>query len=256
MKNVTRRTAIASTIGAGLALGAALKPQSVKAAAASNLKKDDMYKDGKLDIAAVKKAYFDMFEKFNYPVPDILKTDEFWVADFVQGDILKLGMGGIFWINEKGTYASHGQKKYKNDTFNDTKFGYLGHEIYLLPGQTLPEHHHIGGAEGYGPKMEAWQVRYGEVTFFGEYKGDGAEIALSELPAAKRPWGYGEAWMHSKYALTIPAKSGKLYVMSDPESWHGQMAGPDGAIVTEYGTYHNHVTFSKPGMSFGCTGHS
>ncbi|MFA7173382.1 MAG: hypothetical protein WC340_08205 [Kiritimatiellia bacterium] len=255
MKNVTRRTAIASTIGAGVALGAVLKPQGAKAAAACNLKRGDMYKEGKLDVPAVKRAYFDMLKKFNYPVPDILKTDEFWVADFVQGDVLKEGMGGIFWINESGTYAAHGAKKY-NGKFNDIKFGYLGHEIYLLPGQTLPEHCHIGGADGYGPKMEAWQVRYGEVTFFGEYKGEGSEVALSELPEAKRPWGCGAAWMHSKFALTIPATSGKLYVQRDPEAWHGQKAGPEGAIVTEYGTYHNHVMFSKPGMSFGCTGHS
>jgi len=253
MKNVTRRTAIASTIGAGLVLGTAFKTQGSKAATTCNLKRDDMYKDGKLDVAAVKKAYFDMFEKFNYPVPDVLKTDEFWVADFMQGNILKLGMGGIFWINESGTYASHGAKKYSGK-FDDTKFGYLGHEIYLLPGQTLPEHRHIGGADGYGPKMEAWQVRYGEVNFYGEYKGEGTEVALSDLPEAQRPWGYGEEWMKSKFAATRNAKSGKPYVLKDPESWHGQTAGKDGAIVTEYATYHNHVMFSKPGMAFGSTG--
>jgi len=45
------------------------------------------------------------------------------------------------------------------------------------------------------------------------------------------------------------------YVLKDPESWHGMRAGPDGAIVTEYATFHNHVEFSKPGMAFGSTGH-
>ena len=253
MKKMTRRAAIATTVGAGLAFGAGCKSIGGSSASTCNLKKDDMYKDGKLDTAAVKKAYFEMFEKFNYPVPDSLKTDEFWVADFVQGDILKLGMGGIFWINEHGTYASHGAKKY-NGKFNDAQFGYLGHEIFLLPGQTLPEHRHIGGNEGYGPKMEAWQVRYGEVTFFGEYKGEGTEVPFNELPECKRPWGCGESWMHSKFAVTRLATSGKVYIQGDPESWHGQVAGPDGAIVTEYATYHNHVMFSKPGMTFGCTG--
>jgi len=253
MKKVTRRTAIVSTIGAGLALGAGCK--SMGGNASRNLKRSVMYTDGKLDVAAVKKAYFAMFENFKYPVPDVLKTDEFWVSDFMQSDILKLGMGGIFWINETGTYATHGSKKY-DGKFNEEKFGYLGHEIFLLPGQTLPEHSHSGGAEGYGPKMEAWQVRYGEVTFFGEYKGEGTEIPIGELPEAKRPWGYGQAWMKSKYAATRTAKSGKLYAQRDPEAWHGQVAGPDGAIVTEYATYHNHVMFSKPGMTFGSTGHA
>jgi hypothetical protein len=253
MKKITRRAAIATTVGAGLAFGAGCKSIGGGSASTCNLKKDDMYKDGKLDVAAVKKAYFDMFEKFDYPVPDVLKTDEFWVADFMQGDILKLGMGGIFWINETGTYGEHGEKKYKGK-FADTKFGYLGHEIYLLPGQTLPEHRHIGGAEGYGPKMEAWQVRYGEVTFYGEYQGEGTEVKLTDLPEAKRPWGCGEEWMKSRFAITRNAKSGKPYVLKDPESWHGQTAGPDGAIVTEFATYHNHVMFSKPGMEFGSTG--
>ncbi|MDA3926219.1 MAG: hypothetical protein PF904_16105 [Kiritimatiellae bacterium] len=255
MKKITRRAAMATTVVAGLAFSAGCKTNGGSSTSTCNLKKDDMYKDGKLDIAAAKKAYFALFEKFNYPVPDVMNTEEFWVADFVQGDILKLGMGGIFWINEHGTYAASGAKKY-NGKFNDDKFGYLGHDIYLLPGQTLPEHRHIGGGEGYGPKMEAWQVRYGEVTFFGEYKGEGTEVAIADLPKDKIPWGYGQDWMKSKYALTRSAKSGKVYVQSDPEAWHGQVAGPDGAIVTEYATYHNHVMFSKPGMSFGCTGHS
>lgn len=253
MKKITRRAAIATTVGAGLAFGAGCKSIGSSATSTCNLKRDDMYKDGKLDVAAVKKAYFDMLAKFEYPVPDVLKTDEFWVADFMQGDMPKLGMGGIFWINESGIYGTHGSKKY-NGKFKDEKFGYLGHEIFLLPGQTLPEHRHLGGPEGYGPKMESWQVRYGQVTFYGEYKGDGTEVLLSELPEAKRPWGYGESWMKSKYATTRLAKSGKLYSLMDPESWHGQIAGPDGAIVTEYGTYHNNVVFSKPGMEFGSTG--
>ena len=213
-----------------------------------------MYKDGKLDIAAVKQAYFDMFAKFDYPVPDVLKTDEFWVADFKQGDILNLGMGGIFWVNEFGKYATHGSKKY-NGNFAENKFGYLGHEIFLLPGQTLPEHRHIGGDEGFGPKMEAWQVRYGEVTFYGEHQGEGTEVELSKLPENKRPWGYGEAWMKSRFGVTRDARSGRPYLLKDPESWHGQRAGENGAIVTEYATYHNHVMFSKPEMVFASTGH-
>ena len=53
------------------------------------LKKADFYDNGKAELAAIKQAYFDMFERFNYPVPDILKTDEFWVCDFNQGDILE-----------------------------------------------------------------------------------------------------------------------------------------------------------------------
>ena len=129
----------------------------------------NFYAEGALSVDQVKQAYFDMFERFNYPVPDVLKTDEFWVCDFDQGDVLTLGMGGIFWLNEKGEYKSTGAGNYKGK-FKDEHFGYLMHEIFLLPGQTLPEHSHLGGPEGYAPKMEAWQVRYGDVRFYGQHK--------------------------------------------------------------------------------------
>ena len=102
-----------------------------------------------------------MMNYFKYPINDMLKTDNFWPCDFVQNDFLKIGMGGIFWINKSGTYGKSGAGAYTGEYKNE-KFGYLGHEIYLLPGQMLPEHSHLGGEGGYGPKMEAWQVRYGE----------------------------------------------------------------------------------------------
>lgn len=211
------------------------------------------YGDGKFTNDRAREAYYALMESFGYPIPDVLRTDQFWTCDFVQGDFARLGMGGVFWINESGTYGKSGSGSYDGE-FADQKFGYLGHDIYLLPGQTLPEHRHVGGAEGYGPKMESWQVRHGEVLFFGEYKGAGDEILISDLPEDQRPWGYGEDWFKSKYAARRTAKSGKIYTLKDPESWHGQRAGKNGAIVTEYGTYHNHVTFSKPDMVFANTG--
>jgi hypothetical protein len=210
------------------------------------------YPDQALDADKVKQAYFDLMEKFHYPIPDILKTDNFWVCDFAQGDILSLGMGGIFWINEKGEYKSSGAGKYDGE-FKDQSFGYLLHDIYLLPGQTLPEHHHIGGPEGFRPKMESWQVRYGEVYFHGEYK-HGDEILISEAPEEMRPWGYNQDWFKSKYVIKRDAKTNQMYTLHDAESYHGQRAGKDGAIVTEVATYHNHVAFSKPGMEFKNTG--
>lgn len=252
MANMTRRKVLASSVSTAVAFGVANRAQA--AAGAIRPQHDKLYKQGRMDVDAVKAAYFEMFARFHYPVPDILKTDEFWVADFVQGDILRLGMGGIFWVNEAGRYGTHGQGKYDGE-FSDQSFGYLGHEIYLLPGQTLPEHRHIGGHEGFGPKMEAWQVRYGEVLFYGEHQSDDGEVAIGELPEPDRPWGYGENWFKSSYAIQRTAKSGRTYLLQDPESWHGQKAGKDGAIVTEYATYHNHVEFSKPDIIFASTGH-
>ena len=247
---VTRRTALKTAVyGAGaLAVSRHFASAETRGGDVSP-ESGSFYNGGAFVPEKALQAYFDMMERFRYPIPDILKTDAFWVCDFLQRDFALLGMGGIFWTNEKGTYGENGTGAYKGE-FRDRNFGYLGHEIYLLPGQMLPEHRHIGGAEGYGPKMEAWQVRYGEVQFFGEHKGAGDETLISDMPKAEQPWGFGEDWFKSRYVTKRTAKSGKLYSLEDPETWHSQRAGAEGAIVTEYATYHNHVTFSKPGMEF------
>ena len=211
----------------------------------------DFYKaDGSFDADAAKKAYYALMESFGYPIPDALKTDQFWVCDFLTREFASVGMGGVFWLNECGTYGQSGAKAYKGK-FSGQKFGYLGHDIYLLPGQVLPEHHHIGGEKGYGPKMEGWHVRHGSVTFYGEYKGDGGEAPISEMPAGERPWGYGKDWFKCKYFAK--RKAGQTYTLNDPESWHFQVADNQGAIVSEYATFHNHVSFSRPGMEFDCS---
>ena len=206
--------------------------------------------DGSFDQDVAKQAYFDMMRAYHYPVPEILKTDALWTADFMQSDFAKLGMGGIFWKNVEGVYGNAGAKAYKGE-FKDQKFGYLGHEMYLLPGQMLPEHCHLadGDGKGFGPKMETWHIRHGSVEFFSEHKGDSGETLISDMPASERPWGYGQPWFKSKYVKKSGA--GEIYSMSDAESWHFMRAGKDGAIVSEYATYHNDVKFSKPGMQFG-----
>jgi hypothetical protein len=257
MTQMTRRTAMKTAVGGSFVLATASCSKTdspATKAAPKPLKKDAFYKEGAFQKKASLQAYYDMMNYFNYPIPDILKTDTFWTCDFVQNDFLKLGMGGVFWINESGVYGKAGAGQYKGD-YAEKNYGYLGHEIYLLPGQALPEHSHTGGVGGYGPKMEAWQVRYGDVEFFGQYKGaDGEETLISDMPESERPWGYGEDWFKSKYVAKRTSKSGKVYAMRDAESWHFQRAGKNGAIVCEYATYHNHVMFSKPGMEFACTG--
>jgi hypothetical protein len=206
--------------------------------------------DGSFDQTVAKQAYYDMMQAYHYPIPALLKSDAFWVADFMQSDFARLGMAGIFWKNVEGTYGTIGAKAYAGE-FKEQKYGYLGHEIFLLPGQMLPEHNHLanGDGKGFGPKMETWHIRHGSVDFFGEYKGDAGEALISGMPAGERPWGYGQPWFKSKFVKTCGA--GELYSLNDPESWHFMRAGKDGAIVAEYATYHNDVKFSKPDMQFG-----
>ncbi|HEY3324610.1 MAG TPA: hypothetical protein VGP72_29430 [Planctomycetota bacterium] len=224
-----------------------LKPFS----AVPTLENSAFYKaDGSFDQDVAKKAYYDMMKAYHYPIPPYLKTKEFWTADFKQGSFASLGMAGIFWKNVSGTFGEVGTKAYKGD-FKDKVYGYLGHEIFLLPGQMLPEHNHLGDRDnkGFGPKMETWHIRHGSVEFFGECKGSEGETLVSEMPKSQLPWGYGQAWFKSKYVKKCVA--GEIYSLNDPESFHFMRAGPNGAIVTEYATYHNDVKFSHPTMEFG-----
>ncbi len=202
--------------------------------------------DAAVNPTAIKEAFFAMMEKFNYPIYPKLKTDEFWFVDFKQADFANLGMGGIFWMNVGGKYTKIIGNE-SADKYIDGNYGYLGHEIYLLPNQTLPEHHHEACHEDFGAKMESWQIRYGSVMLFSEINSEGAKL-IAELPDADRPWGFGEDWFKSTYYVI--AEAGDCVDMADAESFHGMMALNDGAIVTEYATYHNHVSFSKPGMDF------
>jgi D-lyxose ketol-isomerase len=219
--------------------------------AVTQLDNSAFYKaDGSFDQDVAKKAYYDMMRAYHYPIPAQLKGDDFWTADFKQGQFAKLGMAGIFWKNVVGKYGEVGAKAYKGD-FKDTDYGYLGHEIFLLPGQMLPEHNHYGNGskKGFGPKMETWHIRHGSVEFFGEYKGPRNELPVTALGVSQRPWGFGEKWFRSKFVKRLDA--GGIYSLNDPESYHFMRAGPNGAIVAEYATYHNDVKFSHPTMEFG-----
>jgi len=252
--SLTRRNMLVSSMaGAGLLLSGCAQNAATrcgcKGTPAELPNNSDFYdSSGAFLPDKAKQAYIALMERFNYPIMDLHRSDDFAACDFLQRDFAKLGMGAVFWINQKGVYGQTGAKDYKGD-FAGKNFGYLGLEIFLLPGQMLPEHNHIGGPDGFGPKMESWMVRRGSIELFGEYKGE-EEVAIAAMPKSQRPWGCGESWFKCKYAARRDAKSGKLYHLNDPESFHFMRAGPQGAIVSEFATYHNHVAFSKPGLEF------
>jgi len=198
------------------------------------MKSEDFYKDGKFDSAKAKQAYYELMAKFNVPVYAELKRPDgpFWAVDFGKGDFTSFGMGGVFWCNEVAE-------------------GYFGHEIYLLPGQNIPEHRHLPTTDKAGNKVrckiESWQVRNGYVYGFSEV----GEPNLDTFPEAKA--------MLAK--LQIPhlkcvhvekwEADGKVYKLAGPETWHFMQAGKDGAIVTEYATFHDNpgLRFTVPGTA-------
>ena len=136
--------AIAGSLGGMPALGQEQHPHA-KVKTYTNA---DFYgADGTLLVEKARDAYYDMFQRFHYPISETLKK-EMWILDFGLGDFAQVGMAGIFWLNRQD-------------------YNYFGHEIYLLPGQMIPEHCHQATAKG-AAKMESWQPRKGMIHTFGE----------------------------------------------------------------------------------------
>ena len=127
---------------------------------------DYFYKNGVFQQDKAFEAYYEMFDRMNYSLSDSLRTNpNYWVSDFGLGDFAHVGMGGIFF-------------------FNDKEYRYFGHDIYLLPGQMIPEHRHLA-AEDLPPKHESWQVRNGSIFNFSEGGDPNDPQALALIPKSQ-----------------------------------------------------------------------
>ena len=207
----TRRSMLAGSAaalagGMGMAVRAAAPPTKPDVKTYTNA---DFYgADGKFQEDKAREAYFDMFRRFGYPISGRLKKD-MWILDFGLGDFARVGMAGIFWLNRQD-------------------YNYFGHEIYLLPGQMIPEHAHAK-TEDASPKMEAWQPRYGFIYIYGE--GTPTSGVEERIPPS-----------HEDCAVARTEKilkPGEVAGLSKADEKHWMRAGPEGAIVTEYATYHD-----------------
>lgn len=182
------------------------------------------YKDGKFDDAAAKDAYFTMMKHFNYPIYPQLKTKEFWVTDFGVGDFAQVGMGGIFWMNE--IYPNVPGSKYEGT-------GFLGHEIYLLPGQMIVEHAHMATKKA-PAKREGWLVRHGSCYSFSIQDGKNPIKNMPEFLAKSQV---------EKNFITCNTfkelKEGDVDILNKEGYKHFLIAGPEGAIITETGNFHD-----------------
>jgi hypothetical protein len=130
-------------------------------------------------------------------------------------------VAGIFWVNRQ-------------------EYGCFGHEIYLLPGQMIPEHCHLATDKG-PAKMESWQPRRGMICTFGE--GEPTPRLMEKVPASQR----GAV----KSPCGQPLGIDEIAHLNRRTAWHFMVAGPEGAVVTEYGTFHDMdgLRFSDPKAS-------
>ena len=219
MSEMKRRTMLGA-VAAGAALATAGKAQGKEKMKLKTYDNGHFYKDGEFQVDIAKAAYYEMMEFHNYPIVPRLQGEEFWATDFGLGKFSEIGMGGIFWVN-------------------NLEDNYFGHEIYLFNGQCIPEHSHVKTKLA-GPKMEAWQVRYGSVWIYGEGE---------PTPGMKVPPTHKECMIAKTEKKLEPGEMGQL---AGAGQWHWMKGGPNGGIVTEYATYHDNdgLRFSHPDIVF------
>lgn len=178
--------------------------------------------DGKFEMEVARDAYIEMMNFYHYPIPPRFDTEDFWVKDFNIGNFAESGMAGIFWLS-------------------DSAYNISGHEIFLLPNQSIPEHWHIA-TEDTSEKLEGWHVRHGSVYTYSE--GEPTEGAEDDIPTSHK-----ECTVALKREEVLP---GNIALLSAPGERHWMRAGPQGAIVTEYASHHDHtgLRFSHPNGKF------
>ena len=179
----------------------------------------DYYKDGKLDPEIALKAYLEMLEHYGVPYSDFLK-ENMWITDFDLGDFENVGMAGIFWVNNP-----------------DGK--YLVNETYILPVQKSLEHKHL--LTETPAKNESWQVRYGWAY---NYSIGDTTPNPPELPESQKD--------HITVSHFQVQNVDEIVHLAELESPHFLFAGPIGAIITEYGSFHdgNGLRFTNPNVVF------
>jgi D-lyxose ketol-isomerase len=215
------RRAALGRLAAGAAVLAAGSMITEGEAMAAKGQSDFYDKDGKFLAERALEAYYAMMHRYGYTISEGLKKS-IWAVDFGLGRFEDVGMAGIFW-------------------WNDLQYRYFGHDIFLLPGQMIPEHKHVK-TDIAPPKMEAWHTRSGWVRLF------------SDAPATPGAEGFIPA-SELKFTTCRACQEhhvGEVTGLNRPEAWHFMVAGPDGAIVTEYATYHDGkaLRFTDPGIKF------
>ncbi|MBQ2820779.1 MAG: hypothetical protein IJF17_04255 [Thermoguttaceae bacterium] len=174
-------------------------------------------KNGKFLEDRAREAFYEMFKAYNYPLCDFVEKN-IWFVDFGMGDFANTGMGGIIWLNRED-------------------YRYFSHDIYLLPGQMIPEHCHVP-TEKAPAKMESWHVRYG--SCFNWSEGD------ETVPAISKPSASQAATVNCKHCEFLQV--GDIRNLGQLEKWHFLQGGPEGVIVTETASYHDFagLRFSNP----------
>jgi D-lyxose ketol-isomerase len=166
--------------------------------------------DGKFNEEAGKDAVLRLMKYYKYPVTDKTRS-QLWVSDYGTGHFTEVGLAAIMYAN-------------------DVKDRYMLQDIFLLPDQMLPEHWHEKPESDLPAKMEGWLVRNGLSYIVGE-----GEDNLASFPEIKIPAAHTGGVTVKNVVKTLP---GEFVPLSKVFSHHWQIAGPQGAIITEVANVH------------------
>ena len=166
--------------------------------------------DGTFNVAKGKEAVITMMKYHGYPVYDGIRKD-LWVSDYGTGKYTEVGLAARMWVN-------------------NVKDKYMLMDLFMLPNQMLPEHWHLAGVQSgvkVPAKNEGWLIRYGSSHVMGE----GPNNMTFKVPMSHN--GGKVTVYHDTFC-----KAGEFAKLNATLAHHWQMAGPEGAIITETANCH------------------
>lgn len=164
--------------------------------------------DGEFDVERGKDGVLALCKYHGYPIfPDM--REKLWVSDYGIGQFTKVGLAAVIFVN-------------------NAEDRYMLLDMFLLPGQMLPEHWHLEG-EGNPAKREGWLVRWG----LSHVVGIGEPNLGPDVVVPKCHWNGKVTAKHE-----VVARPGTFVPLAKVGTPHWQLAGPEGAIITEVANVH------------------
>jgi len=209
-----KRRSVLQTVAVGAGIAALGSVQSSEAGLFGKKKlgfvNEDFYTDGKFDAEKGKDAIIALCKYHGYPIFPGFR-DSLWVSDYNTGKFTTLGLAAYLFMNNE-----------------DDR--YMLMDLFLLPGQMLPEHWHLDGDKN-PAKREGWLIRYGKSYVVGE-----GQDNLAEYPQVKVPSCHMGGKVTTKHV--VPATPGIFVPLAKVKTRHWQFGGPKGAIITEVANVH------------------
>lgn len=173
-------------------------------------KNSDFYDSkGKFLPEKAKDAIIAVLNYHGYPMFEGIR-EKIFVMDYNSGNFLNVGLSGLMYENNQ-------------------KNLYMLLDIFLLPNQMLAEHWHVDG-ETTAAKREGWLVRWGKSYIAGV-----GEDNMKNFPEIKVPKIHWEGKVSARNIEV--AERGDYVNLKQVLTPHWQMAGDEGAIITEVANF-------------------